>query len=378
MGFSNQERINLNSKVIAAGVKDANEIAQWYESVLLNRFISNANTVWRDPDLSTLLNNPAANLTEAQSNADGYLTSIVENYSEAANAIRLTVIPGTNDSTYVALETYDDLSSTQLINWIQPQFVPRSNGLPSGGYSIRLFDGDPNSGGVEVLPTDGTTGSGVNKSVGWIFDYASGVLLLSSDFRSSVSDPYILGFRYIGTTANTVSDGYVPIQESLVVTIPNQTEFILTNQAQFLVLFIDGIKQEISDYDVDGYTLTWNGSIPLSPGDIVETFYYVSIPSGGGISIINPLDKKLALNQTLDPPPVAAGGEQELTVTVIGAEPGDQCSVTPVDGVIDSGIILQARVTSLNIVTVRWTNITASSFSIDPASRDYNVFVWKH
>ena len=32
MGFSNQERINLNSKALAANVIDANPIAQWYET----------------------------------------------------------------------------------------------------------------------------------------------------------------------------------------------------------------------------------------------------------------------------------------------------------------------------------------------------------
>ena len=32
MGFSNQERINLNSKALAASVIDANPVAQWYET----------------------------------------------------------------------------------------------------------------------------------------------------------------------------------------------------------------------------------------------------------------------------------------------------------------------------------------------------------
>ena len=38
--------------------------------------------------------------------------------------------------------------------------------------------------------------------MGWIWNYALGMLLLSDDFVSSVSNPYVMGFRYIGTSAN--------------------------------------------------------------------------------------------------------------------------------------------------------------------------------
>ncbi len=46
MGFSDQERINLNSKVLAAGVIDANDVSQWYESKFPNEFISDGAKVW--------------------------------------------------------------------------------------------------------------------------------------------------------------------------------------------------------------------------------------------------------------------------------------------------------------------------------------------
>ncbi|NJO18569.1 MAG: hypothetical protein HC877_23430 [Thioploca sp.] len=205
MGFTNQERINLNSKILAASVKDANEIGQWYESFYPNEFISKGNKIWINPDLDTLLLYPAANLAQAQANASGILSNILEDRSSLIDAVRLTPVPGTNGSTYVAYLVYNDFTSARLDNWVQPQIVPQLNGQPSFGYSIRLFNGDPNFGGTEVFTTDGTTGTGINKTVGWVFDYANGMLLLSEDFRTNVPDPWIVGFRYVGTTA---LDGY--------------------------------------------------------------------------------------------------------------------------------------------------------------------------
>ena len=204
MGFSNQERINLFTKALAAGVYDANSTAVWYESKFPFTFALDGDSVW-----TNLAGIPAAaNLTTARSNAASNPT-IIEDLSQNADAVRLTLVSGTNSSTYAAYATYNDTSSELLKNWILPQLVPQSSGTPSIGYAIALYDGDPASGGTLVTTTDGTTGTGVNKTVGWIFSYASGILILSDDFKSSISDPYILGFRYIGTTANDSGGGNI-------------------------------------------------------------------------------------------------------------------------------------------------------------------------
>ncbi len=198
MGFSNQERINMNSKALAAAVIDANPVAQWYETRNAFSFLVNGNRV-----LTQFSSIPvAANLAAAQSNATAN-PSLIQDKSAFADAIRLTAVAGTNNSTYIAYSTYNDASSAVLDNWIQPQLISQSSGAPSIGYSIVLYDGDPSAGGTEVTTTDGTTGTGQNKSVGWIWQYSSGILLLSDDFKSSVSDPYVLGFRYIGATASS-------------------------------------------------------------------------------------------------------------------------------------------------------------------------------
>lgn len=198
MGFSNQERINMNSKALAAAVIDANPVAQWYETRNAFSFLVNGNRV-----LTEFSSIPAAaNLAAAQANASANPT-LIQDKSLTTDAIRLTAVAGTNNSTYIAYSTYNDASSSVLDNWIQPQLIPQTSGAPSIGYAIVLYDGDPASGGTQVTTTDGTTGTGQNKTVGWIWQYSSGILLLSDDFKSSVSDPYVMGFRYIGATASS-------------------------------------------------------------------------------------------------------------------------------------------------------------------------------
>lgn len=205
MGFTNQERINLNSKALAAKVLDANEIAQWYESRFPFEFVLDAKKVWTEGD--ALRAAPAANVTVARANASGSLSGIIEDKSQPADAVRLTPVPGTNNSTYVAYETFNDPSSERVDNWLQPQQIPQSNGAPSIGYSVALYDGHPSTSGTLVTTTDGQTGTGVNKSVGWVWDYGNGLLFLSDDFRDTLTydDVWVLGFRYIGNTAADIS-----------------------------------------------------------------------------------------------------------------------------------------------------------------------------
>ncbi len=204
MGFSNQEAINLNFASLAAGVIDANSAAVWFEKQFGFSFILDAGTVWTQ--LSSI---PAAgNATTARNNATANPT-LIQDLSQASDAKRLTLIAGTNFSTFACYTTYNDASSGLLKNWLLPQLVPQASGSPSNGYSIQLYDGDPNSGGTLITTTDGQTGTGTTKQVGWIYNYALGLLLLSDDFytRTGITnsdfDPYVIGFRYIGNTAAT-------------------------------------------------------------------------------------------------------------------------------------------------------------------------------
>jgi hypothetical protein len=90
---------------------------------------------------------------------------------------------------YIAYSTYNNTSSARLTNWIDTQF--------GASYLIKVYKGDPNSGGVALS----AAGSGAND--GWFFDYSAGVLNFNdTSVPSGVTDTniYIVGYRYIGST----------------------------------------------------------------------------------------------------------------------------------------------------------------------------------
>jgi hypothetical protein len=207
MSLTNQERINSYSQILQALVVGSPKQA-WYESQLFYETSIISDQVLNNEDVKILKSKPASNLTIARSNAST-IPNVLSDLSQFSNAIRLTPVPGTNGMVYVALSTYGDFNSTRLKLWIQPQMVPQLSGLPSNGYAIRLFNGNPNSGGTEITTTQGTTGTGINKSVGWIPIASAGILIVAEDFVSNISDPYWCGFRYIGRTlGSTVRKQY--------------------------------------------------------------------------------------------------------------------------------------------------------------------------
>jgi len=203
VGFSNQERINANSKALQASVLDANPSAVWYETFFPWTTAIDAAQTWTEMERLRAL--PAANLATAQTNSTNN-PDLIQDKSAVADAVRLTLVAGTNYSTYAAYSTYNDTASAVFRNWLQPQLVPRSTGAPSNGYAVQLYDGDPDAGGTLITTSAGTTGTGEDKTVGWIFNYATGLLLVSVDFFSETGitaanfDPYINGFRYVGKT----------------------------------------------------------------------------------------------------------------------------------------------------------------------------------
>ena len=89
-----------------------------------------------------------------------------------------------------------------------PQHVSRTDagfeGMPSIGYTIRLYQGNPSSGGVEITTTVDIDGA----DVGWFIMYGAGAVIVSSSF-SGITDPndlWITGYQYIG---KTIEDGAV-------------------------------------------------------------------------------------------------------------------------------------------------------------------------
>ena len=79
-------------------------------------------------------------------------TLYVKGY-RTATALRMTrdSTVGTNTRSYIAYTTYNDTSSARLTNWIDTQF--------GSSYIIKVFKGDPNSGGVELQQAGGNAGT---------------------------------------------------------------------------------------------------------------------------------------------------------------------------------------------------------------------------
>ena len=126
-------------------------------------------------------------------------SSQVKVYLAGTSGLRLTL-----DSTvagnraFIAYTTYNNTSSARLTNWIDTQF--------GDNYIIKVYKGDPNSGGVQLS----ASGSGAND--GWFFDYSAGVLNFNdTNVPSGVTGTniYIVGYRYIGNTgAPTPGDDF--------------------------------------------------------------------------------------------------------------------------------------------------------------------------
>ena len=126
-------------------------------------------------------------------------SSQVKVYLAGTSGLRLTL-----DSTvagnraFIAYTTYNNTSSARLTNWIDTQF--------GDNYIIKVYKGDPNSGGVQLS----ASGSGSND--GWFFDYSAGVLNFNdTNVPSGVTGTniYVVGYRYIGNTgAPTPGDDF--------------------------------------------------------------------------------------------------------------------------------------------------------------------------
>ena len=117
-------------------------------------------------------------------------TNQVKVYLAASSGLRMTAdSTSSGQRAYIAYSTYGNTSSARLTNWIDTQF--------GASYLIKVYKGDPNSGGVALS----AAGSGAND--GWFFDYSAGVLNFNdSTVPSGVTDTniYIVGYRYIGPT----------------------------------------------------------------------------------------------------------------------------------------------------------------------------------
>jgi len=210
MAFLSEELVNINLKalfgILGTGNRDAapNNFRWFDEEYPLDQIIKPENA-WVDFDLIPPAATPAIALANATT-----LPTVIGDYYDTGKAIHCT--PTLNNRAFVFTSTYGDFS-TWLRNWILPQAIPQPSGAASIGYSLRVFNGDPDSGGVEITTSEGSTST----KVGWIAHYASGALIVASDFIA-ITDPtdvWIRGFRYVGRSLSSLASGGGGGSESL-------------------------------------------------------------------------------------------------------------------------------------------------------------------
>lgn len=353
MGFTNQERINFNSKVLAATVRDAREDAQWYESRVPYKVKIQPEDILND--LATVP--VAANLAAAQANAAA-APAVIQDVSVASaaatgtfnpgvEAVRLTEVPNTSQSTWKAFTVFGDLTSAPLENWIQPQKVPDIGNFyaPSNGYQVRLYEGDPFAGGTQIFPTDGTTGTGAAASVGWIFSYDTGELFVSADFRASITDPHILGFRYIGPTGGAATAAGLNFFKDTTATwnldvgvppavpaIRDNIEYARFQDGDDIAIYQDVIiPTGIDAASPITFQTYWRPvTATVAPNDVVDLEFSYQVNGGGFVapttdatSVVGTNTNRQAATFSIPAGTVAAGDTLTLRVSRLGATGAD-------------------------------------------------------
>lgn len=172
--IDSQKVSNLYKKIIG-GVTDTSISSKDAANETISSQIIVLNTnVWGD---STLIPVPATSVS----------TSIVAKYS-AGTAIQCkndSTVPG-NRTWFAMASTANPITNTFVLkNWVPPSIDPT--------YLIKVYAGDPNSGGV--LQNQLTTGSEI------IVDYSAGCIHFPNTVPAAVSTSgvWVEGFRYTGT-----------------------------------------------------------------------------------------------------------------------------------------------------------------------------------
>jgi len=190
----------------------------------------------------------APDLVTAQANAAAAPSRIAD-YSLATTAIRLT--PTVNQTAFFALSTFGDWT-TRMQNWLLPQHYPLADGTPSFGYQVRLWNGDPNAGGVEIFPTTGK----IDAFTAWTFSYGAGAIVIASNavaaLITDVNQVYIQGFQYVGPTGVVASTAKIftyPFTAQMAITVPHN----LGTKRLLSYIHDDGTN----DFEITGVAATW-------------------------------------------------------------------------------------------------------------------------
>lgn len=264
----------------------------WWEEYSTNDLVVRPLSIWGDIDSVP----PALDITTAQSNAAAN-PSLIEDYSLAANAIRLT--PQTSVPTnrcWYATSIYDDMT-TRMKNWIMPQLIPRTDvgneGQPSIGYAVRLWNGDPAVAGTEILLTAEIAGS----VPAILMNYGAGAVVMANSFAgvTDVTELYMTGFRYIGSAGgggggqvdfsiNQAAHGFTAVPPTPIYFDSGTWKAAKADSADTL-----GTHLVIEVSGVDNFKATNIGRITIASHTLtIGEYYFVSADTAGALVSVEP------------------------------------------------------------------------------------------
>ena len=185
--------------------------------------------------------------------------------------------------TFIAYSTYNDSSTSILGDWIDTSF--------SADYIIKVYKGDPNSGGVQLS----AAGSGSNDT--WFFDYSSGVLNFNgTSVPSGVtsSNIYIVGYRYVGGKGSQPTSGFstfTSLNVSGITTLATAQVSDLTND-RVVIAGTGGELEDSANLTFDGTLLTVAGvatvgNVKIDANEIHTTSGDLTLDSAGGNVIVD-------------------------------------------------------------------------------------------
>ncbi len=203
-GFQNQEKINSNFKnwFGVLGTDNIGTGAKYYFNENYPHYLSTLATgVWVQSD----------DIPVAANQADADAAVIANPTILETRTVRLTLDNTSDSHAYEARSSYGDRTSTLYGQWVMPHLVYNAtSGTASWGYSVRLYHGNPSSGGVRIYST---SFMGTDNEVSWGWSYTDGVLLVSElakeDFLSyyNTNGLWIVGYRYLGETLINYTGG---------------------------------------------------------------------------------------------------------------------------------------------------------------------------
>jgi hypothetical protein len=254
MAFSTAEQVDFLWKKVVYGVTDTN----------------NGGKAGPEETIGSPLLVFAKNILSQSvpNTAPGSTTGTVQFYGPTTlSAVHCTADPTVaGNKTWLATSTYGSINS-RLINWIPPSV--------DASYLIEVFKNDP-SVGANML-------NGTSNGYEWVFDYQAGVLTFPNSLPAGITNLYIVGYQYIGTTglggagANVYVDQTTYVGSTVTSGSVTLTSFFThAPQANSGVVMFNGVRIDSSAWSYSGTNLIINVSnLPydLEATDVISADY---------------------------------------------------------------------------------------------------------